>query len=111
MLIEKTIRDYLIEKIPNVPIEVEVPKNTSKFVVFRVIDRGKVNLINAVTVEFFSYGSSKVEAAELDDLVRTAMEEIVELDSIFSSKIGGGNDDYDEELKKDRYRAYFNLTF
>lgn len=111
MLIETTIRNYLIEKIPNVPIEVEVPENESKFVVFRVIDRGKTDLINAVTVEFYSYGESKFEAAELDDLLRTAMEEIVELNSIFSSRIGGGNDDYDEELKKNRYRTYFNLTY
>lgn len=111
MLIETTIRNYLIEKIPNVPIEVEVPKNGSTFVVFKIIDRGKVNQINAVTVRFYSYAESKLEAAELDELVREAMEEIVELDSIFSSKIGGGDDDYDEELKKNRYRAYFNLTY
>lgn len=111
MLIETTIRNYLIEKIPNVPIEVEVPKSGTTFVVFRVIDRGKVNLINAVTIEFLSYGTSKLEAAEVDELVREAMEGIVELDSIFSSKIGGGNDDYDEELKKNRYRTYFNLTY
>ena len=111
MLIETTIRNYLIEKIPNVPIKLEVPESETKFVVFRVIDRGKVNLINAVTVEFLSYGKSKLEAAELDDLVRTAMENIVELKTIFSSKIGGGNDDFDEDLKKYRYRAYFNLTY
>ena len=111
MLIEQTIRNYLIGKIPNVPIEVEVPKSGDKFVVLRVIDRGRINYIDAVTVEFMSYGKSKLEAAELDELVRTAMFDIVELGSIFSSKIGGGNDNYDEELKKYRYRAYFNLTY
>ena len=39
MLIEKTIRDYLLEKIENVPIEVEEPTNESKYVVFRVVER------------------------------------------------------------------------
>ena len=111
MLIEQTIRNYLIEKIPNVPIEVEVPEGESKFVVLRVIDRGRINMIDAVTVEFLSYGNSTLEAAELDELVRSAMFDIIELDSIFSSKIGGGNNSYDEELKKYRYRAYFNLTY
>ena len=111
MIIETTIRNYLLEKIPNVPIEVEVPENETKFVVFRVIDRGKANQINAVTVEFFSYGKSLLEAIELDGLVREAMENIVELPSIFSSSIGGGGEDYDEELKRNRYRAYFKLSY
>lgn len=111
MIIETIIRDYLLEKIPNVPIEIKVPENATKVVVFRVIDRGKENQINAVTVEFYSYGKSLLEAIELDGLVRAAMENIVELPSIFSSRIGGGGEDYDEELKRDRYRAYFNLTY
>lgn len=111
MLIEKTIRDYLLEKIKNVPIEVQEPTGESKYIVFEVIDRGKEDHINAVTVEFYSYGKSKLEAAALDEELRTAMENIVELDSIFSSKLGGGRDDYNEELKKYRYRSYFNIFY
>ena len=111
MLIEKTIRDYLLEKIANVPIEVEEPTNKDKYVVFRVVERGKDDLINAVTVEFFSYGKSKLEAAMLDEEVRTAMENMAELDSIFSSKLGGGNDSYNTDLKKYRYRSYFNIYY
>lgn len=111
MLIEKTIRDYLLGKIQNIPIEVEEPTNENTYIVFRVIERGKLDLINSVTVEFFCYGKSKFEAASLDEELRTAMENIVELGSIFSSKIGGGNDSFDTELKKYRYRSYFNLTY
>lgn len=111
MLIEKTIRDYLLEKIQNIPIEVEEPTNKTKYIVFRVIDRNKTDLINSVTVEFFSYDKSKFEAAKLDEELRMAMENIVELGSIFSSKIGGGSDDYDEDLKRYRYRSYFNLFY
>lgn len=111
MLIEKTIRDYLLGKIENIPIMVEEPENETKYIIFRVIERGKIDLINAVTVEFYCYGKSKFEAAELDDELRTAMENIVELNCIFSSKLGGGNDSYDTDLKKYRYRSYFNLTY
>lgn len=111
MLIEKTIRDYLLEKIANVPIEVEEPTDKDKYVVFRVVERGKDDLINEVTVEFFSYGKSKLEAAMLDEEVRTAMENMAELDSIFSSKLGGGNDSYNTDLKKYRYRSYFNIYY
>lgn len=111
MLIEKTIRDYLLDKISNVPVEVEQPTNKSKYIVFRVVDRGKENQINEVTIEFYCYGASKLEAATLDQELRNAMENIVILDSIFSCKIGGGNDNYDDDLKKYRYRSYFNITY
>lgn len=111
MLIEMTIRDYLLGKIQNIPIEVEEPTNESKYIIFRVIERGKLDLIKSVTVEFYCYGESKFEAATLDEELRTAMENIVELGSIFSSKLGGGNDSYDTDLKKYRYRSYFNLTY
>lgn len=111
MLIEKTVRDYLLNKIPNVPIDVKEPTGESKYITFRVIDRGKLDLINAVTIEFYCYGKSLFEAAALDEELRSAMEEIVELDSIFSSKIGGGNNDYNTDLDKNRYRSYFNLTY
>lgn len=111
MLIEKTIRDYLLETIKNVPIEVEEPEGETKYIVFRVIDRNKTDLIDSVTVEFYSYGKSKFEAASLDNELRTAMENIVVLGSIYSSKLGGGNDDYDEDLKRYRYRSYFNLFY
>ena len=111
MLIEKTIRDYLLNKIPNVPIEVQEPTDETKYIVLRVIDRGKIDLINAVTVEFYSYGNSKLEAAALDEELRSAMEDIVELDSIFSCKLGGGNDDYNTDLDRNRYRSYFNLSY
>lgn len=111
MLIEKTIRDYLLNKIQNVPIEVQEPTDKTKYIVFRVVDRAEVDLINAVTVEFYSYGKSKLEAAALDEELRAAMKDIVELDSIFSSKLSGGNDDYDTDLNKYRYRSYFNLSY
>lgn len=111
MLIEKTIRDYLLEKIKNVPIEVVEPTGETKYITFKIIDRNKADLINSVTVEFYSYGKSKFEAASLDEELRTAMENIVELDSIFSSKLGGGNDDYNVDLKRFCYRSYFNLFY
>ena len=111
MLIEKVVKDYLDDNL-SVDAFLEIPKGNipDSFVVFRVTDRGKVNQINAVTMEFQSYGPSKYEAALLDAEVRLKMEEIVELPDI-SCKFGGGNDDNDTTLKKYRYRCYFNLFY
>ena len=112
MLIETTIRNYLIEKIPNVPIEVEEPTNApSKYIVFRVIDQGVEDHIWAVTVEFFSYGASVLEASALNEELKAAMLNIAELDDIFSCRIGGGGSDFNNEQKRYRYGTYFNLYY
>lgn len=112
MVIEQTIRDYLLTKLQNVPIEVTEPTNApSKYVVFDVIDQGMEDHIWAVTVEFFSYGASVWEASALNEELKAAMLNIVELDDIFSCRIGGGGSDFNNEQKRYRYRTYFNLYY
>ena len=112
MVIEQTIRDYLLTKFQNVPIEVMEPTDApSKYIVFDVIDQGIEDHIWAVTVEFFSYGASVLEASALNEELKAAMLDIVELDSIFSCKLGGGGIDFNNEMKRYRYRSYFNLYY
>ena len=112
MIIEQTIRDYLLTKFNNVPIEVMEPTNApSKYIEFRVIDQGIEDHIKAVTVEFFCYGSSVLEASSLNEELKEAMLGIIELDDIFSCKLGGGNSDFNNEMKRYRYRSYFNLFY
>lgn len=112
MIIEQTIRDYLLTKLNNVPIEVIEPTNApSKYIVIRVIDQGEEDYINAVTVEALCYGSSIYEASSLNEELKIAMHDIVELDSIFSCKLGGGGSDFNNSMKRLRYRSYFNLFY
>lgn len=111
MLIEIEVLNYLETKL-NVPVCTEQPTGgVSEYVVFQVIDRGLQNHINSATVEFYSYAESNCAAAELDELVRQAMLDIVELPEISASKLGGGRNDKDDTLKRYRYRSYFNLFF
>ena len=112
MVIEQTIRDYLLTKFQNVPIEVMEPTDApNKYIVFDVIDQGIEDHIWAVTVEFFSYGASVLEASALNEELKATMLDIVELDSIFSCKLGGGGSDFNNEMKRYRYRSYFNLYY
>ena len=112
MVIEQTIRDYLLTKFQNVPIEVEEPTDApSKYIVFRVIDQGMENHIWAVTVEFFCYGSSVYEASSLNEELKRTMLDIIELDSIFSCELGGGGSDFNNDQKSYRYRSYVNLFY
>lgn len=111
MLIEQTVLEYLQDELDIDDVYLEIPNPIpEKFVVLHVIDRGKSNQINEVTIEFMSYAPSKYEAAVLDEQVRMAMENIIELDNI-ACHFGGGNDNPDTTLKIPRYRCYFNLFY
>ena len=112
MTIEQIIRDYLLAKLNNVPVEVTEPTNAlEKYITFRVIDQGIENYIQAVTVEFYSYGNSPLESSLLNEELKKAMLDIVELDEIFSCKLGGGGSDFKNDMKRFRYRSYFNIFY
>lgn len=110
-MIEETVKSYLETVFEDIPIYLETPKDMpEKFIVFQLIDRGKENYINAVTLEFRCFAGSKYDAALLDESLRNAMEAFHEGTDI-SCHLGGGNDDQDSVLKKYRYRSYFNLYY
>ena len=112
MVIEEIVRNYLLTKLTNIPIEVVEPTNApSKYIVFRVINQGIEDHIKAVTIEVLSYGGSVYEASSLNEELKDAMLGIIELDEIFSCKLGGGGSDFNNEMKSYRYRSYFNLYY
>lgn len=111
-MIEVTILNYLKTKLSMSDIYLEIPKSIpDEFIVFQVVDRERENLIDAVTVEIYSYSTSKENACALDESVRNAMYDFTEEDDISASRLGGGNDAHDTTLKRYRYRCYFNITY
>lgn len=113
MLIEQRVKEFLDAEFAEEQIGVylEIPNNTpDTFIVFQLVDRGKENRINEVTLEFRSYAPSKFEAASLDEKVREALEKLNEVSDI-TTHLGGGNDNPDTTLKRYRYRCYYNLYY
>jgi len=111
-MIEGKILDYLQRKLNTTYVYLETPKNShSSYVVFQIVDRTRTNRIDAVTVRLWSYGKTKEEASILDYMVRNAMNEITDLTNIYSSKIGGGADDFDTSLNRYRYTCYYNIAY
>lgn len=111
MLIEPVILKYLKEKL-DVPVYMDMPNALpDKFVLFEIIDRGRRNFIDQVTVEFHSYAKQRMDAAVIDEEVRMAMEDIIFLPEVAASHFGGGNDATDTAVDRYRYRCYFNLTY
>ena len=111
MIIEKKIKDYLTSKIAY-PVHTKTPKSVEeRYVQFSIIDRGREDYIDAVTVEFYSYGVSMVDAAAVDEDLRNAMFDFIEEPDISHVDLGGGEYEYDTALKKDAYRSYFNIFY
>lgn len=109
-MIEKIISDYLTSMLP-VPAFPEEPENRpDRYVLVEKTGGSKENYINSATVAIQSYAESLYLAAELNEAVKTAMENIAQLDIICSTEL---NSDYrytDVETKRYRYQAVYDIT-
>lgn len=111
-MIETTVRSYLSSKL-NVPIfvgmkPVEKPK---EYIVIEVVDSGRINMIDAITFSFMSYSDSLENASKLNNKVKEAMYNAIEVESISSSKLGGGSQNLDTQTKEYAYECIFNLFY
>ena len=109
-MIEKTILDYLNRELTP-PVYMERPESPpGKYVLVEKTGSGKRNHIYDATLAIQSYAPSMHEAAELNELVKAAMEGAVELNTICRV---GLNSDYnftDTAMKGYRYQAVFDIT-
>lgn len=110
-MIEVTVKEYLDGEL-TVPVYLEEPKNKPpEYVVLQVIDNGRINQIDAVTFNIISYATSLYNASELNQAVKDAMYDIVRLDSVSSSKCGGGGQAINTVTKQYAYECVFNLYY
>lgn len=109
-MIEITIKNHMAERL-GVPIFFEFPSQPpSTFVVLKVSGNGRENLLDAATLVADSYGPSLLEAAKLNDRVKTALDELTDLPEISSSRRAGDYPVFDTQNKKHRYQAVQNIT-
>lgn len=111
-MIEVTTRSYLKNKL-DVPVYVgEKPANkANEYVLIETIDSGRVDMIDAVTMNFKSFSTSLIKAAELNLEVKKALFDFVEVDSISSCKYGGGSQSIDTQSKEYAYECIFNIFY
>lgn len=111
-MIEVTVRNYLKTKL-DVPVYVgEMPATKpDAYVLIKTIESGRMNMIDVVTLDFYSYAQSTLKAAELNLDVKKAMFDIVSLNSVSGCKYGGGGQNYDTQFKQYYYDSIFNITY
>ena len=110
-MIETTVLDYLSSVLPE-PCSLEVPERPpARFVVLEKTGSSRENYINTASFAVQSYAPSLFEAAELNERVKAAMDDLILLPDIFSAKLDSDYNFTDTATKKYRYQAVYNITY
>jgi hypothetical protein len=108
MIIEKVICDYLSNKL-NIPVLPEKPKRPYGRMVFVEKIGGGDGFIKNSTLAIQSYEESLYKAAELNELVKDAMRDIIELNEICRVDLNSDYNWTDTETKEYRYQAVYDI--
>lgn len=109
-MIEKTIYNYLSERL-DCPVALERDNQSAPFVLFEKTGSTLNNFINTASIAFQSYGRTMLEAAELNEQVKTAILEMRELDGISKCSLNGDYNFTDTSTEDYRYQALFDITY
>ncbi len=110
-MIEKIILDYLTAELAPVPVYMEVPVNPPEtFVVIQRTGGGMTNWIYSSAFAFQSYAGTLYEAAQLNESVREALLDIVELDEIASIRLNSEYNFTDTATKHYRYQGVYDVV-
>lgn len=109
-MIELVIKNYLDGHL-SVPSFLEFPENPpEKFVLFEKTSSGENNLLPNSTFAFQSYGPSMYEAALLNDELKKAVKNMIELNEFSKIKLNSDYNFTDTERKLYRYQAVFDMN-
>lgn len=109
-MIEKTIYEYLNEKL-TVPTGLEAPKEKpEEYVIVEKEGSSLENFLCDSLIAVQSYSSSMYGAALLNEQVKTAMMDMIELDEICSVRLNSDYNDTDPDSAQYRYQAVFDIT-
>ena len=107
-MIEKIVLDYLESKL-DVDCYLEVPNDKSTFIVIEKTGGSDEDGIYGATIAVQSYATSLFNAASLNEQVKDAMKDIVELNEVSNCDLNSDYNFTDTQMKKYRYQAVFNL--
>lgn len=109
-MIEKIILDYLTEHL-DVPSGMELPADPPDvFIVVEKAGSGVENGIRRAMIIVQSYGRSLLAAAELNERVKTVMDDLSDLDEVCSCWLNSDYNYTDPRQKRYRYQAVFDVT-
>lgn len=112
-MIEKVLIQYLAAALSQIPVYAERPTEDipETFVVIDKTGSSITNLIETHTVAVQSYGSSLLAAAELNEDVKDAMDNMVTRADISAVRLNTDYNFSDTASKVYRYQAVFDIVY
>ena len=108
-MIEVTILNHLKDKL-TVPVRLEKPEPVPpEYVLFEKTGSSRNNHLVASTFAFQSYSESMYGASALNELVKQAVDSLIELDDIASITLNSDYNFTDTTTKKYRYQAIYEI--
>ena len=109
-MIETIVQTYLedVLKVPCHMMRPEDPENT--YVIIEKTGSERVNHIDTATIAVQTYAPTLYEAACLNESVKAAMEDIVELGAVAGVRLQTDYNFTNPATKQPRYQAVFNIT-
>ena len=109
-MIEKVVLDYLRSKGITAFMEEPQPPPSPFFVIVQKTGSSVENLVHQALFAIQSYAPTLLEAAELNEAVKAAMEGIIALDMVAAVELNGDYSYIDTTRKRPRYQAVFQVT-
>lgn len=110
-MIEKIVLDYLGENM-SVPVYMETPENPpSKYVLIQKTAGSMENYIESATLAIQSIADSLLEAATINEEVKSYMLQLWEHRDVSRSSLNSNYNFTDTRTKQYRYQAVFDLVF
>ena len=111
-MIEKKVYDFLNSKML-VPCYLERPEKDipESYIVLERTGGGKTNQLSTATFAIQSYAPSMYGAAQLNDVMKSTMEQMVDVTDIFSVKLNSDYNYTNNTFKGYRYQAVFNIIY
>ena len=109
-MIEKTVLDYL-NQVLKIPAYMEEPEDPPvSYVLIEKTGGGCSEHIKRATIAIQSYAVSLYKAAELNETVKNAMEDIIKLPDVCRCDLNSDYNFTDPETHRYRYQAVFDLV-
>ena len=111
-MIEKIILDFLTERL-SFPVFMEVPKQPTpeRYVVIEKTGSSKINHIPTANIAVQSCAGTLLRAAELNEIVKSEMEDINTLTAVGGCRLDTDYNFTDTSTKTYRYQAIFRITY